>query len=199
MATWLGSIAALAFVMAATPGPNNLVFAAAGASVGYRATLPMLLGMLLGFVCLIALGAMGSAGILLAAPGAHWLLSAAASAYMLYLTSKLWRATPPPPVDERPPDRVATWWHMALFQVVNPKTWLAVLAFVTGKLGPHSPGHLTTDLLGVVCFLAVIASSASLWTLFGAALRRKLEGEAWKRAMKTMAGLALVTIPSFWL
>jgi threonine/homoserine/homoserine lactone efflux protein len=31
---WLGSIALLAFVMAATPGPNNLLFAAAGARNG---------------------------------------------------------------------------------------------------------------------------------------------------------------------
>jgi threonine/homoserine/homoserine lactone efflux protein len=197
MTAWLGSIAVLAFVMAVTPGPNNVLFAAAGARNGYQRTLPLLAGMIGGFVVLIAAGVVGVGGLLEAVPGSLLGMTTVASAYMAYLAVRLWRANPLP--DEPGEDgTLMTWWQMALFQVANPKTWLAVLAFVTGKLGPHSPGGVATDLVGAACFLAVVWGSASSWALFGAALRARLAADGGRRVMKAMAVLAALTIPTFW-
>lgn len=197
MTAWLGSIAVLAFVMAATPGPNNLVFAAAGARNGYLRTIPLLGGMLVGFVGLLAIGIAGIGGLVDKAPGSRLTLTAAASIYLAYLAVRLWRATPPTETGQDA-DRLLTWWQMTLFQIVNPKTWLAVLAFVTGKLGQNSPGGTVGDLLGAVCFLSVVGASASLWTLFGAALRTRLRPGSWRLAMRVIAGIAVLTIPTFW-
>lgn len=197
MTAWLGSIAVLAFVMAATPGPNNLVFAAAGARNGYLRTIPLLGGMLAGFVGLIAIGIAGIGGLVDAAPGSRLALTSAASIYLAYLAVRLWRATPPAETGQDA-DPLLAWWQMALFQVVNPKTWLAVLAFVTGKLGPNSPGGAAGDVLGSMCFLSVVGISASLWTLFGAALRTRLRPDSWRIAMRVLAGIAVLTIPTFW-
>lgn len=192
---WLGSIAVLAFVMAATPGPNNLIFAAAGARNGYLRTVPLLGGMLLGFVGLVGAGLAGVGGVVEAVPGSRLAMTAGASAYMGYLAVALWRATPPTGGETAP---LLAWWQMALFQLANPKTWLAVLTFVTGFLGPSSPGGVAVDLLGAACFLAVVCASASLWTLFGAALRAKLAPGSWRRAMRLMAALAVLSIPTLW-
>jgi threonine/homoserine/homoserine lactone efflux protein len=196
---WLGSTAVLAFVMAATPGPNNLLFAAAGARTGYLRATPMLAGMLVGFVGLIGIGLAGVGGALDALPGSHLVLTVGASAYMAYLAVGLWHATPPTG-DQAQSGSVPmmTWWQMALFQVANPKTWLAVLTFVSGKLGPSSPGGTMVDLLGAGCFLAVVGASASLWTLFGAALRAHLSPRSWRRAMRLMAVVAVLSVPTFW-
>lgn len=195
MTAWLGSIVVLAFVMAATPGPNNVLFAAAGARHGYLRTVPLLAGMLGGFVVLIGAGVAGVGGILAAVPGSRLAMTAVASAYMAYLGVRLWRASPEEPGDAAP---LLTWWQMALFQVANPKTWLAVLTFVTGKLGPNGPGGVAGDLAGAACFLAVVWGSASLWTLFGAALRASLAAGHGRRAMRALAILAVLTIPTFW-
>jgi len=57
---------------------------------------------------------------------------------------------------------------------------------------------LAADLVGAGCFLAVVWVSASSWTLFGAALRARMDaGHGWG-AMRTMAVLALLTIVTFW-
>ena len=197
MITWLGSVVLLAAVMAATPGPNNVLFAAAGARHGYLRTIPLLAGMIGGFVVLIGAGAAGVGGLLEAVPGSRLAMTTAASAYMAYLGLRLWRSDPHP--DEPGHDSpLMRWWQMALFQVANPKTWLAVLAFVTGKLGPDSPGGLAADLVGAGCFLAVVWVSASSWTLFGAALRARMDAGHGRGAMRTMAVLALLTIVTFW-
>jgi threonine/homoserine/homoserine lactone efflux protein len=194
---WLGSIALLAFVMAATPGPNNVLFAAAGARAGYRRTLPLLAGMIGGFVVLIGAVLVGVGGLLDAVPGSRVGMSTVASAYMVYLGVRLWSADPLP--DEPGDDRtLMAWWQMALFQVANPKTWLAVLAFVTGKLGPHSPGGVAADLVGAACFLMVVWGSASAWALFGAALRAHLAADGGQRVMRAMAVLAVLTVITFW-
>ena len=195
MTAWLGSIALLAFVMAATPGPNNLLFAAAGARNGYVRTIPMLAGMLGGFVGLVGAGLLGVGGVVEAVPGSHLVLTAGASAYMGYLAIGLWRSSPPTGGGDAP---LMTWWQMGLFQVANPKTWMAVLTFVTGKLGPSSPGGALVDVLGAVCFLAVVCASASLWTVFGAALRTHLSPGSWRRAMRVMAAAAVLSIPTLW-
>jgi threonine/homoserine/homoserine lactone efflux protein len=196
---WLGSVAVLAFVMAATPGPNNVIFAAAGARNGYLRTIPMLAGMLGGFVGLIGIGLAGVGGVLDALPASHLVLTLGASAYLAHLAVGLWHATPPTDVETQSGSApLLTWWQMALFQVANPKTWLAVLAFVSGKLGPSSPGGTLVDVLGAACFLAVVGASASLWTLFGAALRTHLAPRSWRRAMRLMAGVAVLSIPTFW-
>jgi threonine/homoserine/homoserine lactone efflux protein len=156
----------------------------------------MLAGMLLGFVGLIGAGLLGVGGVLLAVPGSRLVLTAGASAYMAYLAVGLWRASPPTDSADAAP--LMTWWQMGLFQVANPKTWMAVLTFVTGKLGPGSPGGASVDLLGAVCFLAVIGASASLWTVFGAALRTHLSPGSWRGAMRLMAVAALLSIPTLW-
>lgn len=194
---WAGSVALLSFVMAATPGPNNVLFAAAGARQGYVRSAPMLAGMMLGFLVLIGACTAGIGGLVADQPWSRLTLTVLASAYMAYLAVALWRASPPGEV-RREDKPLMSWWQMAAFQVANPKTWLATLAFVSGKLGPNSPGGIWLDVLGAALFLSVVWVSASLWTLFGAALHAGLGPRRWGRTTKTMSVLAALTIATFW-
>ena len=194
---WAGSVALLAFVMAGTPGPNNVLFAAAGARQGYLRTVPMLGGMILGFVVLIGACVVGIGEVVAGQPWSQVALTVVASLYMAYLAVALWRATPPQgPRDDA--HRLMAWWQMALFQAANPKTWLAILAFTSGKLGPNSPGGLWSDAVGAAVFLSVVWAAASLWVAFGAALHAGLGPEQWGWTMKGMAVLAALTIATFW-
>ena len=205
MLAWLASIATLSFVMSATPGPNNVLFAASGARVGYRRTLPGIVGMLSGFALILAACGTGIGQLIARAPRTQSAMTVVASAYMLWLAHRLWRADPAkvsgPSADSAGPGslRLLTWWQMAVFQIANPKTWLASIAFTSGYLAANSPGGVAVDLAGACLFLLVVACSASAWTLFGAAFRSRLSPSQWRRFNRVLAIVAVATIGTFWL
>ncbi|MGB5853224.1 MAG: LysE family transporter, partial [Rhodanobacter sp.] len=74
--------AGLLCVAAITPGPNNLVILRAAGAAGVRRTLPMIAGVVLGSVLLLALAALGTASAFAALP---WLRRGTALAGALYL------------------------------------------------------------------------------------------------------------------
>ncbi|PRX50934.1 threonine/homoserine/homoserine lactone efflux protein [Prauserella shujinwangii] len=195
---WLASVTALAFVMAVTPGPNNVLFAASGARVGYLRTLPGLLGMTTGFAAIIAVSGAGVGALVARSPWLRLALTVGASLYLLWLAIRLWRSSGRPASADGA-GAVPGWWQFATLQFANPKTWLASLAFVSGFLGPHAPGGRAVDLLGVAWFLGVVWCAASVWVLFGAALRTRLADRHWSRFNKVLALLAASTIGTFWL
>lgn len=199
MTTWLLGIATLSLVMAGTPGPNNVMFAASGARVGYLRTIPALLGMLLGFALVVAAAASGIGALVAGNSHVQIVLSCVASAYMLWLAVRLWKISGGANADDDAPTAVLTWWQFAAFQFANPKTWLATVAFVSGFLGVNSPGGLAMDLVGAAWFLSVVALSASIWVLFGATLRARMCRAHWSRVNRGLALLAAATVASFWL
>lgn len=197
MTTWLLAVATMAFVMSATPGPNTVLFAASGARVGYWRTMPGVVGMLVGFAALIAISSIGLGAVLAQNTPLRSGLTLCASAYMIWLAMRLWRNSAGATADDSDKPLLA-WWQFVTLQFVNPKTWLASVAFVSGLLGANAPGDAATSVLGVVWFLAVVSVSASIWTLFGASLRTRVSGERWSTVNRSMAVLALLTVPTFW-
>jgi threonine/homoserine/homoserine lactone efflux protein len=195
--TWLASLALLVFVMAATPGPNNILFAASGAHVGYRRTVPGLLGMLGGFAVILAACALGIGAVVPRGPAAQTSTTGLMSCYMVWLGLRLWRAPASGP--GRTEAGMLTWQQMAALQLLNPKTWIACLAFTSGYLANNSPGGLGIDLVGVATFLSVVLISASLWTLFGATLRARLRPQHWQIFNRSLAVLACAAVLTFWL
>lgn len=198
MIVWLSTVTTLAFVMAVTPGPNNILFAASGARVGYLRTLPGLLGMLVGFATIILASAAGIGAVIAGNERLQIVLTVGASAYMAWLAIRLWRSsgTANANGDSSP---VMTWWQFAAFQFANPKTWLASIAFVSGFLGANAPGGYGMDAVGIVWFLTVVALSANVWVLFGATLRARMTTKHWSHLNKVLAALAAGTIVTFWI
>ena len=198
MLTWLASVATLSFVLSATPGPNNVLFAASGAAVGYVRTLPGIVGMLTGFAAVLAGCAAGVGQLVTRAPGARLAMTVLASAYMLWLARRLWTASAVRLPDACGDTGPLTWWQMAVLQPANPKTWLASVAFASGYLAGDSPGGAVVDLLGVIVFLLVVSVSASAWTLFGAALRSRLSGSQGRGFDRALAVVAVATVATLW-
>jgi threonine/homoserine/homoserine lactone efflux protein len=95
--TGLATIATLSFVMSATPGPNNVLFAASGPRAGYVGTLPDLVGMLAGLAGIVAACAAGVGQLVLRAPHANVAMTLLASAYLAVAGT--------PVVDSRCPSR----------------------------------------------------------------------------------------------
>ncbi len=186
------ALVVFAFVMAFTPGPNNILLTASGVNFGFARTIPHLLGVDVGFVILLATFAAGLGLVFAAVPALQYALKLAGALYMLWLAWKVASARPVQDGNDAP-GRPMTFLEAAAFQWINPK---AVVAALSGVAVYMRPGH---ELYDFVIVLAVFALSTVLstatWTGFGVALRRLLRNPRHARIFNfTMALLLVVSI-----
>jgi threonine/homoserine/homoserine lactone efflux protein len=102
-----------------TPGPNNILVASSGVNFGFRATIPHMLGITVGFPLMLLIVGLGLARIFIAIPPLHTLLKYICIAYMLYLA---WRIAAASAIDEaRRTLKPLTFVQGAAVQCVNGK------------------------------------------------------------------------------
>src|SRR5882724_2575456 len=76
-------------VTSVTPGPHNMMLLASGVNFGFRATLPHMTGVTLGFGVMILIVGMGLGEIFMRYPALYTALFYAGAAYMLFLAWKI--------------------------------------------------------------------------------------------------------------
>ena len=87
--------------MAATPGPNNAMVAASGATWGFRRTLPHMLGVSVGFPVMLVAVALGAGELLRTRPWAHEALRWVGAAYLLWLAWHIAVSRPKAPAESK--------------------------------------------------------------------------------------------------
>lgn len=186
LTTLLGPTLVFGFSMSVTPGPNNIMLTASGANFGFRRTLPHILGVTLGLICLLTAVALGLGVLFERWPVLQLGLKLVGSLYLLWLA---WRiATAPPPVmagdgDSRP----LKLWQAAAFQFANPKAWIMAISGVASFTLPGDAFVLSAVLL--VAGMAVMNLPAiSLWAGFGVALGRLLSTPVHWRCFNGLMG-----------
>src|SRR6201999_1352412 len=80
------------FVMSITPGPNNLMLTASGATFGYRLTVPPVLGCLAGNIVLTLVACNGLGNLFIVFPVAQAALRVVGALYLVWLAWKLARS-----------------------------------------------------------------------------------------------------------
>lgn len=182
------ALVVFSFVMAFTPGPNNVLLAASGVNFGFSRTVPHMAGVIIGLaVLLIACGA-GLGLVFAAVPSLQLVLKVAGAAYMLWLAYKV--ATAHLSDDANAPARPFTFLQAAAFQWINPK---AVIAAVSAIAVYVRPGHGHVDLPIMIAVLTVCTIGAvATWTGFGVALRSFLRDAARARLFNGAMALLLV-------
>ena len=120
---------AFVFVMVGTPGPNNLMLLSAGANFGFRRSVPHILGISVGCQVLLFAIALGLGQLLAAYPSLAIALKVMGGLFLIYMAVQLARPKPAKleTVKELKP---LTFWQAALFQWVNPKAWLMLIAVI---------------------------------------------------------------------
>ena len=166
-----------------SPGPNVILLTSSGARFGFRATLPHLMGVVLGVGITAGLTGLGIAALLRQAPALELALKIAAAAWMLYMAHGLWFSDRRKKADSARP---MTLVEAVLFQWINPKVWAVALAAASAypsDLGPWLEGiRLGTAFSGVnlICCL--------FWTMAGTLLTYLLTTPtAWKIFARVMA------------
>lgn len=189
--SFLLPLAMFAFVSSVTPGPNNVMLTASGASFGYRRTVPHMLGITLGVVVMVLLVGAGLGAVFEQLPVIYTALKYLGAAYLVWLA---WKIAGSASMDgSSASTKPFGFWQAAAFQWVNPKAWvmaIGVIATYTPRENFFANLVLAALVLGVVNY-----PSISIWTLFGSAVGRALHSpQALRRFNWCMAGLLLLSL-----
>jgi threonine/homoserine/homoserine lactone efflux protein len=180
--------ATYSFVMSITPGPNNVMLTASGATFGFRKTVPHMLGICVGFSVQLLAVCAGLGAIFTRWPDLQTVLRWAGAAYLIYLGWRLLRsgearaAHSPKPV---------TFVEAALFQFLNPKAWVMTITAATLFL-PRQLGLLTACLYMVAVMAIINLPCIAVWALFGSSLRGVLAKPAGRVTFNAVMAVALV-------
>lgn len=181
------------FVMAVTPGPNNIMLAVSGVNFGFRRSLPHMLGICTGNALQVIL-----CGTLFSLVG-KWLeqarpwLAGAGCIYLLWLSWKIARAGSHSGGQALRP---LSFLEGVFFQAVNPKAWIMVVNTVLLFLpqGAGWQGVVVLAGLGI----AVGFPSITLWSGGGETLAAFLKKPAALRGFNVTMGL-LLAATALWL
>ena len=111
-----------AFAGTFTPGPNNAIATVTGANFGFRAAVPHMFGVPVGFASMLLAAAGGAAAIVLAFPLAAQVLKWAGVAYLMWLALLLARSTQAGPAQMSGPFKLPlTFMQSAAFQYLEPE------------------------------------------------------------------------------
>lgn len=164
----LGALALFAFVSTFTPGPNNIMLMTSGANVGFKRTIPHMLGITLGFGAMLILVGIGLMSLFHTYPITHKILKVLSLTYLVYLTYKIATSSKTEVKDDYRP---MSFLGAVAFQWVNPKGWSMALTAIT----VYSSGGSWLELASIAgIFCLANLPSVTFWTAAGIQLQRWL-------------------------
>ena len=179
-----------AVVAAITPGPSNIMLTAAGAHAGVLRGLPCLFGVATGMGLMMFLVPLGLGSVVLAHPLLLKALNWGGAGFLLWLS---WKIATSGGTASLPEQKPVGYLEAAVFQWVNPKSWL-VSASAAGTFlsaGAGSPVVQSASLGGLFCLAAL--PSCFVWLAFGATLQHAL-GSSRRRKVFNIAMGALLAL-----
>ena len=181
-----------ALVMFFTPGPNNIMLLSSAVTYGFQRTLPHVAGIVIGFAFMVGAVGLGLGTVFIAYPVLQTILKYLGAAYLIYLAVAIALSGPPKTGEDRRGGPM-TFWGAALFQWVNAKGWVMVIANITAYAA-IARFPLNIAIQAVVTLVTGIASCVT-WALFGSALRPILtSGRAVRTFNIVMALLLLASL-----
>ena len=185
-------VALLVFIvpMCFTPGPNNLLCAAHGSQHGFRATIPMTLGMLVGWSSLGVAVGLGTVYIE-ENQEIFQALTWVGAAYIAYLGWNV--ATSNPKLKESQETERLGFKTGLILQIVNGKAWIHFLVMMT------SWGFLFgSGLSGKILLVAINASigypAVVTWAAFGMGLSKIFSSPEKARILNGVLGISLILV-----
>lgn len=184
------ALVTFSIVSSVTPGPNNMMLLASGATFGFGRTIPHMVGISFGCTVMMLLLGLGLAGAIARAPWLYTVLHIASTAYLLYLSWRIATSVGVGSASARARPLGVT--EAAAFQWVNPKAWAMCLGIVTGFTRPD---HLTVDVPVAALILAFVGLPCiMLWACGGTVVRQLLKRPGALRAFNI--GMALLLVAS---
>ena len=188
------SIALFWFVAAFTPGPNNVVASYSGFNFGITKTIPLILGVTLGFTSLIFFLTIGLINIFKLFPILQDILKYLGTLFLLYLAYKISFSKSSKEEEKKNP---VTFFDTYFFQFLNPKGVLFGIIIVSTYL-ELGENYLSYAIQIVLLAFIFSSTSITLWTFIGKFLRKFATNDKFinyfNYAMSLLLLLSIVTI-----
>jgi threonine/homoserine/homoserine lactone efflux protein len=190
----VGAFVVFAVATLFTPGPNNLMLMTTGLNFGLRRAQPHVLGVTLGFTFMLVVVGIGLGALFSAWPVLYTIVKYAGAAYVLYLAWLIGRSHS---IREgEAAARPVSFVEACLFQWVNPKGWVMTVGSVTAYA---AIADFPLNILVMAAVFVVFGyASSTTWVLFGAGLRRFVDGpgalQAFNIAMAVLLAFSLVPV-----
>jgi threonine/homoserine/homoserine lactone efflux protein len=181
------AFATYSFVMSITPGPNNVMLTASGATFGFRRTVPHILGVSAGFSVVLLAVCAGLDALFNRWPEIQTVLRWLGAAYLIYLGWRILRSGEAKAAESRKP---LTLMEAAGFQFLNPKAWVMTLTAAAMFL-PRELGLLTACAYMVAVMWIVNLPCITVWALFGSSLRGFLAKPTGRATFNIVMAVAL--------
>ena len=187
--TFFAVVFLFAVTMTATPGPNNIMLLTSSLNYGVKKTIPHGMGIICGVPVMVGAIGLGLGQVFESYPVIHKVIKVLGISYLLYLAWKI--AMTDASTNAIKSTKPLTFMQAALFQWVNPKTWVmsvgAISAFTT--IGSNVSLQIVIIALS---FLAAATTSTSIWVCCGYLLNRILNNNFQRKVFNIVMGLLLV-------
>jgi len=161
-----------AFVMSISPGPGNFLLLTSGANFGFRRSIPLVLGISVGFLTMVLGVGLGLGKILSEFPIIYTLLRLLCGAYVLLLAYKIAKSRSLGSGSSEQVAKPISFTQASLFQLLNPKAWAVAIIVTVSYTAPEN--YISSLFLLIGLFAIVNIPSISIWAISGAALQRQL-------------------------
>ena len=178
-----------------TPGPNNAVASYSAFNFGFKKTIPLIMGVGLGYTTLVILINFVLISIFKTYPIIQEIIRILGTVFLVYLAYKI--TTSNTSNNEKKTNPV-TFYDTFVFQFINPKGVMAATTLIS-KFVDQDNYILTSVMVIIVCSLTAF-SSITAWTLLGKFLRKFATNNSFiKRFNYVMSVLILVCIIGFYI
>ena len=166
----MAPILTFAMTAAITPGPNNIILSTNAVNYGFKATIPLMLGVFFGFLSVLTLCLLGIGEIYENYPNFKIFIKIIATIFLIYLAYKIFISTE---FSDNNNKRRFTFRDIYFFQLINPKAVSVSMSssaiFIQNKFS-----YFEEFILIFICFIISTSTSAVVWAAIGHSFRKYL-------------------------
>jgi threonine/homoserine/homoserine lactone efflux protein len=178
-----------------TPGPNNAVASYSAFNFGFKKTIPLIMGVGLGYTTLVILINFVLISIFKTYPIIQEIIRILGTVFLVYLAYKI--ATSSASKNEKKTNPV-TFYDTFVFQFINPKGVMAATTLISKFVDQDN--YISTSVMVIIVCSLTAFSSITAWTLLGKFLRKFATNNSFiKRFNYVMSVLILVCIIGFYI
>jgi threonine/homoserine/homoserine lactone efflux protein len=185
----------ISFSLGFTPGPNNAVASYSAFNFGFKKTIPLIMGVGLGYTTLVILINFVLISIFKTYPIIQEIIRILGTVFLVYLAYKI--ATSNTSNNEKKTNPV-TFYDTFVFQFINPKGVMAATTLISKFVDQDN--YISTSVMVIIVCSLTAFSSITAWTLLGKFLRKFATNNSFiKRFNYVMSVLILVCIIGFYI
>ena len=185
----------ISFSLGFTPGPNNAVASFSGFNFGIKKTIPLILGVGLGYTILVILINFVLISIFKEYPIIQDVIRVLGTFFLIYLAYKISFSNSSRDLNKINPVK---FFDTFLFQFINPKGVMAAITLVSKFV--REDIYISSSIVVILVCSITAFLSITTWTFFGKFLRKFATNDNFIRNFNyTMSALIVICIIGFYI